>query len=96
MGLRKPRELVSRVVFREKVTQILRLLLLSVAPASIIGRFIIPLTLLLLFLLSVRLLGGLQVCRLHTVYIRILGRGNNRTSGMAGRCLLYRQLLQLI
>jgi hypothetical protein len=38
-------------------------------PPNIIGRFLIPLTLLSLFLLSVRLLGGLQVCRFHTMHI---------------------------
>jgi hypothetical protein len=96
MGLCKLRALVSQVVFSEKVTQILRLLIFRVAPATIIGRFLIPLILLSLFLLSVRFLGGLRVCRLHNVYIRLLGRWNSRTSGLAGHCLLYRQLLQLI
>jgi hypothetical protein len=83
------------VVFHAQVTWILRLLLFSVSPTSIIGRFLIPLTLLSLFLLSFRLLGGLWVCRLHTVYIRRLGRGSSQTSGLAGHFLLYRQLLQL-
>jgi hypothetical protein len=62
-------EQVSRVVFHAKVTQIPRIIFLCVVPASIIGGFLIPLTILLLFFLSFRLLVGLQVHRLHTVYI---------------------------
>jgi ABC-type Na+ efflux pump permease subunit len=87
---------MGRVVFLEKITRILRLLLFSVTPASIIGGFLIPLTLLSLFLLFAKLMGGLWVCHLHTVYIQRLGRGNNQTGGLVGRCLLYQQLLQLI
>ena len=49
-----------------------------------------------LFLLPFRLLVGLRVRRLHTMYIQRLCRGNSRTRGLVGHFLLYRQLLQLI
>jgi hypothetical protein len=48
-----------------------------------------PLTLISLFLLSFRLLGGLRVYRLHIVYIRCFSRGRSQTSGLDGRCPLY-------
>jgi hypothetical protein len=69
---------------------------LCVSPANIIGGFVIPLTLLSLFLLFVRLLGGLRVFRFHNVYISRLSRGRSRNSGLADCFLLYQKLLQLI
>jgi hypothetical protein len=86
---------VSQVVFHTQVTWILRLPFFSVSPTNIVSGFLISLTLLALFLLSFGLLGGLWICRWHTVYIQRLGRESSQNSGMAGCCVLYRQLLQL-
>ena len=88
---------MSRGVLHAKVTQILRLSLLCVALANIIVGFLIPFTLLLLlFFLPFRLLVGLRVRRLHTVYVRHLGRGNWQTRGMVGLYLLHGKFMQLI
>jgi hypothetical protein len=81
---------MGRVVFRAQVAWIPRLSFFSVVPASIIGSFFIPLTLLSLFFLSFRLLGGLWVSRLHCVYLRRFGRGSSQSSSLVGRCMLYR------
>jgi hypothetical protein len=81
---------MGRVVFRAQVAWIPRLSFLSVVPARIIGRFFIPLTLLSLFFLSVRLLGGLWVSRLHCVYLQRFGRGSSQSSSFSGHFVLYR------
>jgi hypothetical protein len=81
---------MGRVVFRAQVALIPHLPFFSVVPASIIGRFFIPLTLFSLFFLSFRLLGGLLVSQLHYVYLRFLGRGSSQSSSLVGRCVLYR------
>jgi hypothetical protein len=78
------------VVFRTQFAWIPCLPFLSVVPANIIGGFLIPLTLLSLFFLSFRLLGGLWVSRLHYVYLRRFGRGSNQSSSLASRYVLYR------
>jgi hypothetical protein len=62
--------LVGRVVFHAQVAWIPYLSFLSVTPASIISRFLIPLGLLSLFFLSFRVLGGIWICQFHYVYIR--------------------------
>jgi hypothetical protein len=77
------------VVFRTQVARIPRLPFFNVVPTSIIVGFFIPLTLLLLFFLPFRMLGGLWVSRLHCVYFRCLGRGSSQSSSLAGRCVLY-------
>jgi hypothetical protein len=81
---------MGRVVFLTQVAWIPHLLFFSVVPASIIGRFFIPLTLLSFFFLSFNLLGGLWVSRLHCVYLRRLGRGSSQSSSLVGHCVLYR------
>jgi hypothetical protein len=87
---------MGRVVFRAQVAWMPHLPFISVVPTNIIGRFFIPLTLLSLFFLSFRLLAGLWINQLHYMYIRCFGRGSNQSSSLAGRCVLYRQLLQLL
>ena len=81
---------MSRMVFHAKVTHILQLPLLYVSPANIVVGFLIPLTLLIsLLFIPFRLLVGLRVHRMHTVYVRRLSRGSIQTRGLVGRCLLY-------
>ena len=79
---------MGRVVFHAQVARIPSLSFFYGALASIISGFLIPLTLLALFFLPFRLLGGLWVSRLHGVYFRRLGRGSSQSSSLAGRCVL--------
>jgi hypothetical protein len=89
LGLCKSRTKMGRVVFHAQVAWIPRLPFFRVVLASIISGIFIPLTLLSLFFLSFRLLGGLWVSRLHGVYFRRLGRGSSQISSLVGRCVLY-------
>ena len=85
LGLRKSRTQMSRVVFRTQVAWIPHLPFFRGALASIISVFLIPLTLLALFFLPFRLLGGLWVSRLYGVHFRRLGRRSSQSSSLAGR-----------
>jgi hypothetical protein len=89
LGLGKSRTYMGRVVFHAQVAWIPRLPFFSVFPTIIIVGFFIPLTLLSLFFLPFRLLGGLWVSRLHYVYFRRFGRGSIQSSSLAGHCVLY-------
>jgi hypothetical protein len=76
---------MGRVVLRTQVARIPHLLFFRGALASGISGFFLPLTLLSLFFLPFRLLGGLWVSRLHGVYFRCLGRRSSQSSSLAGR-----------
>jgi hypothetical protein len=81
---------MGRVVFRAQVAWIPRLPFFSVVPASIIVGFFVPLTLLSLFFLPFRMLGGLWVSRLHCVYFQHFGRGSSQSSSLVGHlCVVW-------
>jgi hypothetical protein len=81
---------MGRVVFHTQVAQIPHLPFFHGSLASIISGFFLPLTLLSLFFLPFRLLGGLWVSRLHGVYFRRLGRRSSQSSSLASRWVLDR------
>jgi hypothetical protein len=90
LGLCKSRTYMGQVVFHAQVAWIPHLPFFSVVLASIISGFFIPLTLLSLFFLPFRLLGGLLVIRLHYVYLRYFGSGRSQSSSLTGHNVLYR------
>jgi hypothetical protein len=76
---------MGQVVFRTQVARIPRLSFFRGALASIISGFFLPLTLLSLFFLPFKLLGGLWFSHLHRVYFQRLGRRSSQSSSLAGR-----------
>jgi hypothetical protein len=80
---------MGQVVFFAQVAWIPHLPFFSVVPTRIIIGFFIPLTLLSFFFIPFRMMGGLWVSRLHSVYFQHFGRGSSQSSSLDGRCVLY-------
>ena len=73
------------VIFHAQIARIPRLPLFCGTLASLIVWFLIPLTLLTLFLLALGLLVGLWVNRLYGVYFGRLSRRGSQSRSLAGR-----------